>query len=335
MESINLARLTSTIDWLEDEARQNRASVTRIQAQQDELKSYVKDFVDQLRHAEDAITGLRARSLELGTIDEVVTQLRSSVSKLIDQVADVTETTTRHYRGADTEIEKLRIATSEAWSRTDALRLDLDPLPSRTESLAHNQQRLNESIQVAQTGVDQLNVDLTGLGQQIQIMFANQKRLEDRFAELRSELDELHNKDDELNSNRLILAERVNKLEETTVALLAEEDARHKLEDNVNLIRVTLTRVEKDLSATSAKLAESVQQIDSVSIFTRQVDSRREILAERMKEEGDLLKEVRNELAGLLADYARMEEQHRVRQIAELQQQLKDVRTRISRTQPR
>lgn len=335
MESINLARLTSTIDWLEDETRQSKAAVTRIQAQQEELRSYVKDFVDQLRHAEDAITGLRARSSELGTIDEVVTQLRSTVNKLIDQVADLAETSTRHSRGADAEIEKLRGVTSESWSRIDTLRIDLDPLPGRTESLALNQQRLNETIQVAQTGIDQLKIDFSGLGQQLQILFSNQKRLEDRFTDLRTELDELHQKDDELNSNRLILAERVSKLEETTTGLLAEEDARRKLEDQVNLIRVTLTRLEKDHSVTATKVAENAQQIDSVSVFTRQVDSRRESLAERLKEDGVLIQEVRNELAALLADYARMEEQHRVRQIAELQQQLKDVRTRISRTQPR
>ncbi|MCS6800996.1 MAG: hypothetical protein RMM58_04170 [Chloroflexota bacterium] len=331
MQPLEWSRLNGTIAWLEDEARQAKAGLNRLSGQYDQLIGLMRDFADQLRVMQDSLAALRSQTGHIATLDETLKSVQGALAHCRDSLADLTASTDRARKADQGEVERLRGILSEAWRRIEALRSDVDPLTGKIQNLSESQQRIIESIQSAHSANDALRAELAQLAQKIQISAEREKRVDDRFSDLQLQIDALSRHHEALADQLRILSDRLHHAEDRLAAFLAEEDARRALEQQVSLVRVALARVEKLTHDLDVRTTEQKNQIDETYRLAKQVDDRRAALAERVTEQAAAIQRVREELAELLADYESLEEQHRVRLVTELQQQIRDVRARIAK----
>ncbi|GIW06240.1 MAG: hypothetical protein KatS3mg060_1045 [Dehalococcoidia bacterium] len=331
MQPLELSRLNGTLTWLEDEARQAKAGLTRMQGQYDQLLGFMREFSDQLRIMQDGIASLRSQTAQIAQMDEALKSVQGAVAQCRDSLADLAASTDRARKTDQGEVERLRAILAEAWHRIEAIRHDLDPLPGKIQNLNEAQQRVVESVQAANSAHDALRAEVTQLGQKIQISAEREKRVDDRFGDLQLQIDNLARQSETLSDQIRILSDRLIQTEERMSAVLAEEEARRALEQQLHLVRVALSRVEKQAHDLDVRSTEHKQQIDETHRLAKQVDDRRAALAARVDEQAATIARVRDELAELLADYESLEEQHRVRLVAELQQQIRDVRARVAK----
>jgi chromosome segregation ATPase len=331
VQPLELSRLNGTITWLEDEARQSKASLNRLQGQYEQLVGFMRDVADQLRILQDGIATLRSQTGYVAAMDEALKSVQGAVAQCRDSLADLAISTDRARKTDLAEVDRLRTLLAEAWRRIEALRHDLDPLSGRLQHLSEAQQRIVESLQAAQSAHDALRGEVAQLGQKIQISAEREKRVDDRFGDLQLQLDALARHDEALTDQLRILSDRLLQTEERMAAVLAEEEARRSFEEQLHLTRVALTRLEKQTHELDVRSVEHKQLLDETHRLAKQVDDRRAALAGRVDEQAATIQRVRDELAELLADYEALEEQHRVRLVAELQQQIRDVRARVAK----
>jgi chromosome segregation ATPase len=326
-----MTRLNGTLTWLEEEARQTKAALTRLQSQQDQIIGFLRDYADQIRIIQDSIAALRSTTSQIGVMDDALKGAQGALSQVRDSLSDLSSATDRHRKGDLAEVERLRQILNEAWRRIEALRSDLDPLPGRIANVAETQKRLGDSIQSTNEAHDSLRSEVVALGQKLQISVEREKRVDDRFDDHQLQLDALVRRDETAIDQLKILTDRIVETEGRMADVLDEEEARRALEEQVHLLRVQINRVEKQASDLESKATEHGEQIEANHRFGKQVDDRRAALAERVEALAGTMDRYREELAELVADYESLEEQHRVRLIAELQQQVRDVRVRISK----
>lgn len=331
MQPLELSRLNGTLTWLEDEARQAKAGLNRLHGQYEQLVGLIREFSDQLRVMQDAIATLRSQTSHIATMDEALKSVQGALAQCRDSLADLATATDRARKTDQGEVDRLRSVLAEAWHRIETLRHDLDPLPGKLQNLAEAQQRVVESVQAAHSANDALRAEIAQLAQKIQISAEREKRVDDRFGDFQLQIDGLVRQQESVSDQVRILSDRLLQTEERIAAVLAEEEARRSLEQQLHLVRVALARVEKQAHELDVRTTEQKQQIDETHRLAKQVDDRRAALAERVTEQAEAIQRVREELADLLADYETLEEQHRVRLVAELQQQIRDVRTRIAK----
>ncbi|MFN8533766.1 MAG: hypothetical protein U0556_09485 [Dehalococcoidia bacterium] len=331
MQPLELSRLNGTLTWLEDEARQAKAALTRVQTQHDQMLSFLRDYADQLRVTHDQLATLTAKFNQIAHLDEAVKSVEGGVGQYRDALDDLRTATERHRTADQGEVDRLRTILAEAWHRLDALRHEFDPVPGKIQNLGDAQKRIVESVQTATSAHDVLQAEVVQLGQRIQIGVERERRIDERAGDLQLQIDVLKRQDETLTDQLKILSDRVLHNEEQMSAVLAEEEARRLLEEQLHLIRVTTVRVEKLVHDLETRAADQGQQIDEAHRFARQVDDRRASLASRVDEQAETIQRMRDELAELLAEYESLEEQHRVRLVAELQQQIRDVRARIAK----
>lgn len=335
MQPFDRTQVSSTLSWMEEELRHTKGVLARLQTQHEQLLEFVRDHLDQFRISQDALSAMKAQLAQILVIDDAVKSVQASNNQLREQHMEFHAEVDRRRRADLTEVERIRQVLSETWQRVDQLRSDLDPLTTRVENLAEAQPRMVESIQALQHVQDDLAQQITALGQRFQSGAEREKRVDDRFEDVQAQLNAVEKRDEQLADSQKIAADRVVNLEERMALVLAEEEERRSLDEQVHLVRVALTRGEKQIAELAAQAAEQRQQLENVEHYAKQVDTRRSLLGERLDETNASIEQLRTDFTDLLADFGQMEEQHRVRLMTELTQQVKDVRARIAKAKNR
>ena len=335
MEHVDVAGLTHTIDWLEDEVRQQKAAVTKVQGQHDQVLVYLKDYIDQLQALQDGLHLVRTQAAQLPQLASEIQRIHSILNTVRDSITDAAGIAERHNRSLQSEVERMRTVVSESWQRIETLRRDLDPLPSRIQMLSDSQKRVMDTTQELGSRIDSMRLEITSIAGRMDSFGERDKHIDERFGDIGKELDGIRKRDDSYFDKHRIVADRVSVLEAALTKLQAEEENRRKLEELVNVQRVGLSRIEKVGSDSKTAIEGQAEQIDELARRIKNVDDKRETLSQKVEEHGTALSGLRDEITEVLVDYESMEEQQRVRHVTELQQQIKEIKSRISKLRNR
>ncbi|MCS7001258.1 MAG: hypothetical protein NZ518_00265 [Dehalococcoidia bacterium] len=335
MQPLEYSRVAGTLEWLEQEARQSKAAIAKLQSQNEQIIKFIRDHVDQLRLAQDSLSTLRVQIGQVATLDEAVKLLQSAHAQTRESLAELSGAAERQRRGDQAEVERLRQLVAEVWQRAEALRRDLEPMTNRLQGFAEAQKRMIDQVQQTQNAQDVLKSEINAVALRLQGYTDREKKADERFLDLQQHLNALQKKDETLGDQYKILLERVVAAEQTMSGVIADQEKMRALDEQLHVLRVHLQRLDKQVVELSASLDQQAQSVEETRRLARQVDDRRAALAERLSEQGAAITQLRQELSELLADFETMEEQHRVRMVAELQQQIKDVRARVARARNR
>jgi chromosome segregation ATPase len=331
VQPLELSRLSGTLNWLEDETRTLKAALTRVQGQQEQVLGFLRDYADQVRVLQDAVTSVRTQLGQVATLDEAVKTLQGIVAQLRDTAQESAEASERRRKADQAETERLRAILAETWHRLDTLQSEVAPLVSKLQNLAEAQKRLSDALQSLNAAQDNFRGELAQFSQRLQASAERERRVDDRFGDVHLQLDALERRDETLSDQLKVLTDRLVQTEERMSAVLAEVEARHALEEQLQRLRVTVGRLEQHTQELETRTSEQARLLDETHRLTRQVDDRRAALATRIDEQAEAIARLRTELTELLAEYESLEEQHRVRLVTELQQQIREVRARVAK----
>lgn len=328
MEKSGASTSPGTLQWFEEEQYRSKINVTKLQQQVEQFQAALWDQLERIQQGEQALAAAMAQLARMPKLEEELRQFREVAAGLQESWLKLEERRGEEERGHLAELERDRQARGEAgrklellereaqnlWTKLSALEdgyrrsaASFLELQQRTEGLVHEDQRLEARIH--------------GLSEQLR---HGEQEL-DRF---RQEQEALR-KQDEVTSGRLhILGEQIKELQDHLGAVRGAEQLQQEIQERLELQRLEGQRLERQNADIQTTQEEQHSLLEDLGRELNQLSGKSQTLVEHLDQVREQMWGVREEIAQQFSQLAQKEEQQKRRQIAELEQQIRELRGR-------
>jgi len=325
MEKVDQASLSGTIGWLENEYREQQVAISRLQQQLEQVNNAVHQQTLDIRLLEDSITSLRNQVLRLPKIDEALNQVSHLINQIQNALAEQSQRSEKFERQYQVDVERLRQGAAELWQRTELIEKETEPLGVRLLTLGDTQKRQQESLIGQQAAIEKLDRQLGAVSNRLELQGEQNRRTEQGIGRFDSEIEALR-KQDELLAHRIQgVADLAKRIDEQMAAVLAEERLRRDLAERVEVQRVQHQRTQDALVEVQQSDQQQARQLEGLVKSLRELDERGKAVSDRVNALREQLIQVRSEFASHLAELQFLLDQQKRRQVAQVQQELKEL----------
>ncbi|MDO8672202.1 MAG: hypothetical protein Q7O66_12355 [Dehalococcoidia bacterium] len=331
MESADTTRASGLLGWLEEEQHQTKAALGRAQYQLDQLVNLAKEQAGQIRAIHEDLAAARNQLSRVTALDEIARQLRENLARMQSSFTQSMQETEKDHRGQQVEIERNKQAINDIWLRLDGTYKEFEPLLGRAQALSDSVRRHDETLGLLAKNFDAFQQHSETLNARSQIAVDQGRRNESAIEGVNRQLDNLRGQDELLMSRLQIVTNNLRQIDEQTAAVLAEEQLRLDLAERLQVVRLEQQRLEKQIANTIPLVDMHTGRLDEQVRELRQVEDRRQVTAEDLRELRLLLLEHISRVDNNLIAVEELEERHTRRQISELEFQANDFKERIAK----
>jgi len=326
VESNEGTPVTATLTWLEEEYRQSKAQINRLQQQMEQLLNLTRDTSDKLRAAEENVGVLTAKLNVLPKLEDEIRQLRDLVGKVHaaqGQDAARMEEIERARRG---ESDRDRQSRSEMWHRLDYIEGQKDALQAKVDVLDENQKKYQDNIAMLHQHLDKVGRQNEVLEGRIQRTLEQGRHEEQEFTRLSREIDALRHQDEVISSRVQIAADQVKRIDEQNQEIISQESLKLDLSEKIDSIRADQQRTEKLLVEVQQISLESRERLEGHARLLSRLETRLQTNADNLAEARQQALEIRQQLAEQIMELLQLQEQQRRRSMSALEQDLQEIR---------
>ncbi|MBI2865112.1 MAG: hypothetical protein HYX94_11180 [Chloroflexi bacterium] len=331
MEGTETTRVSSLLGWLEEEHHQTKAALGRLQYQLEQLVNLAREQAGQIRTLQEEVAAARNQLGRVSAVEELARQLREAVARLQSSFSQHAQETDKDDKARQGDIERNKQAINEIWLRLDSTFKEFEPLLGKAQTTSDSIRRHDEALGGLAKTVDGLKQQTETLAARTQIAVDQSRRNEGEIESIYRQLDALRGQDDVVVARFQILADKVKQIDEQVVAVLAEEQMRVDLGERLQVVKLEHQRLEKQFVDIAPLVDVHSVRLDEQARETRQVEDRRQLLADDLREVKQLLLDHIARLDNSLIGIEELAERHKRRQVAELEIQASDLKERIAR----
>lgn len=331
MEGVDSARVTGLLGWLEEQHHQTKAQVARLQYQIEQLSNLTREQAGQIRTAQEELAAARNQLNRWSVIDETVRQLREVIARLQGTQAEHLQETDKDEKGRQQELERAKQAVNDMWLRIDNVYKEFEPLLGKVQAISDVTKRHQEAVGELFKSTDSLGKQTETLAARLQIANEQGRRNEGETDRINKLLEALQTQDGVATTRLQVLADKVKQVDEQMAAVLAEEQLKLDLNERIQVLRLEQQRLEKAVTNISPMIDIHSVRMDEQARELRQVEERRLITAEEVKELKQVLAEQTARFEGYLIGIEELEERHKRRQVTELELQANEIKGRIAK----
>ena len=326
MDATEATALSNALQFLEEEQRQYKTQIFKFQQQLEQLQGTLWTLGDRVNTLEGAIATVMAHGSRVARLEEDLRQTREFVEHFQSEFETRHQQETAGERLIQTELERERQARTELLQKLDDLEQNQAGMLEKVQIMEEIGRRRQEELHQLERSLEPLRVRDDQLSQQIAGSYEAQKRQAQELAELQQEQKSLQAQDEVVQGRVQHLADQVRRLE--------SEDSLQNLEQRLTAMLVEqneLHRAERQrLERTSVELQMSYEQyrsmVDDLQQQMLQLQGKAQAVTQYLEQVREQFWELRNALGEQFTKIVAAEEQHRRRQITELEQQIKDLR---------
>lgn len=325
------AQIAGTVDWLEDEHRQLRARVGRLEQEIEQLAAAGRE--QTLRQRADAadLEALRQHLNRVPGLEETIRLVQEDVGDLRSLLTRQTAAGERGERAFALELDRVRLTIAEISQRLATLVDEVQPLPVRIQALGDHGRRVQDQLTDVQRTVEEILGRQSTVQSKIDLSVEQTHRVEQGLAAVGGEFAPLRRQDEVLASRIQIAIDLARQVEGRMVEALAEEQARRELAERVEILRAERQRIQQQLADLEHASAGLIERTDELGRLLRQETDRRRTTDERVGQiEGRFLNVRQTTNEAIIALWQAAEERKR-QEIGLLQDQAKALRDTLKR----
>ncbi|HLC29970.1 MAG TPA: hypothetical protein VJM51_04230 [Dehalococcoidia bacterium] len=326
MDATEATALSNALQFVEEEQRQYKTQIFKFQQQLEQLQGTLWTLGDRVNTLEGAIATVMAHGSRVARLEEDLRQTREFVEHFQSEFEARHQQETTGERLIQTELERERQARTELLQKLDDLERNQAGTLEKLQTIEEVGRRRQEELHQLERSLEPFRVRDDQLSQQIAGSYEAQKRQAQELAELQQEQKSLQAQDEVVQGRVQHLADQVRRLESEESLQNLEQRLTAMLVEQNELHRAERQRLER----TSVELQMSYEQyrsmVDDLQQQMLQLQGKAQAVTQYLEQVREQFWELRNALGEQFTKIVAAEEQHRRRQITELEQQIKDLR---------
>lgn len=326
MEGIDIPSLGNTVQWLEEEQRQNKAVVFKFQQLVEQLQGSLWGLGDRVNTVEGAIATVMAHGSRVARLEEDLRQAREVLERLQSVSTEERQQEVAEERLRQAELERERQAHTEVLHKQELLEREQAGLRDKLQVLDEAGRRRQEELFHLEQALEPLRAQNEQLANRLTTFQDHTKRQDQALEELRQEQRSLQAQDEVTQGRVQHLGEQVHRLEGQEALRDLEQRLSGSLTEQSELHRVERQRLEREFVELQLSFEQYRSTLEDLQQELSQLQGKSQALTQYLEQVREQVWELRNDLGEQLGGVAASEEQHRRRQIAELEQQIKELR---------
>jgi len=316
------------VPWLEEEVRQAKALVHKLQQQVEQTTNQAWVLSQGLQKAEDVLAAVSAQLVALPQVQDEVRQLKEQVGRLHERFLASQGRMEETVRQQQTAMEREREERSASLRRFEGIEKLTQSYEGRVLAMEEGQRRVRDDIALLQKRAIELDKGLDDVAGKVARHGEAVKRLEQESGRVHAELDALAKQDSALSERVGLYGEQARRTEEQVGVIGADRVVRQEFADVQTHSRGEQQRLSERLKALEQTLDEMRQRAEDQSRALELAESKGATQMERVTLFHQQIRDHRQQVAEFLRKLTQFEERQKRRQLASLEQELKEIKQR-------
>jgi hypothetical protein len=317
-----------TVIWLEEELRQAKISLHKMQQQVDQAQNQIWNLVESVRKVEDLFTAHASHIAGFPHLQDEVRQTKEQLGRLQERALANQSRLEEAIRQQQVAVERERAERSGSVRRVEAVEKLAQSYEGRVLALEEGGRRFRDDVSVLEKRLEAVDKGVEEVATKTARHGEAVKRLEETTRRLHTGTDALIKQDTILAERIQLLAEQVRRLGEQ-VAVLAEDHVVHQeLTDIQESWHTDGQRLDERLKALEQALGEQHQRAEDQARVLELLESKDQTQMERLAAFQQQIREQRQQVVEYLRKLSQFQERQKRRQLAALEQELKEMKQR-------
>ena len=316
------------VPWLEEEVRQTKALVHKLQQQVEQTTNQAWVLSQGLRKAEDLLAAMSAQSAAMPQLQDEVRQLKEQVGRLHERLLASQGRMEETVRAQQTGMEREREERSATMRRLEATEKLTQSYEGRVLAMEEGQRRIRDDIALLQKRAVELDKSVEDAVGKTARHGESVKRLEQESSRVHAELDALAKQDSAISERLQLFGEQARRTEEQVSIVSADRVTRQDFAEAQAQWRGEQQRLADRLKAMEQTLDEVRQRAEDQGRALELLESKAATQMERVTLFQQQIRDHRQQVAEFLRKLAQFEERQKRRQLAALEQELKEIKQR-------
>lgn len=313
------------VEWLEDELRQTKAHLHKVEHQLEQLLNQVWNLEGNLRRVEETMNAVGVAGAALPGLQEELRQVKDQIARLNDRHTAFANRAEEVGRQRQAEVERERQERAALVKQVENLAKGVGQYDSRIQAVEDSGRHLDEDVGNLRLSHKNLVRDLEELTSRAARNLEAALRAEQEIGRVTGEQDSLH-------QNGLVLAERLNLL----LAQLQRDEGRldklesyldlpQEIKDQMNRGRFEREQMAERLTSLERSTGELLEQTREFTEGVARLQVRSDHHGSALLAMTEELRQHRQLVADQLKRLARVMERQRRRQAESLAEEIKEL----------
>ena len=325
MTSADIGNLAKTVGWLEEENRQHKSAVFKVQQAADQLQGGVWTLSDRLNAVEGSLNIVVDHSSRLVRVENDLHNIRELLERLDSRFEQEKIPDAQEDRRRQAEQERERQTQAETAKQYDVLDKAHRALMDRVQTIEEMARRRQEELFQVTQGIDGLHTLAEKQGSLIKAQQTRNEHQSRQIEEATNALEGLQGQDEVIQGRLQYLTDQVRRFESQADLREAETRLTQLLSEQGELSKVDRQRLERTLVEVQIGFEQHRSSVDDLRQELIQLSGKSRSQGEHLEQVREALWGFQNELGDQFSGWADRTEQAHRRYIAELEKQIKDL----------
>jgi chromosome segregation ATPase len=316
------------VTWLEEELRQAKLSLHKLQQQVEQAQNQIWNLVESVRKVEDLFSAHASHIAGFPHLQDEVRQTREQLGRLQERALANQSRLEEAIRQQQAAVERERGERSGSVRRVEAVEKLAQSYEGRVLAVEEGGRRFRDDVSLLEKRLEAVNKGVEEVATKTARHGEAVKRLEETTRRLHTETDALIKQDSILAERVQLFVEQMRRLGEQ-VAILGEDHVVHQeLADIRENWHADGQRLDERLKALEQALGEQHQRAEDQARVLELLGSKEQTQVERLAAFQQQIREQRQQVVEYLRKLSQFQERQKRRQLAALEQELKEMKQR-------
>jgi chromosome segregation ATPase len=316
------------VSWLEEELRQAKSQLHKLEQQVEQARNQLWNLVESVQKGEDVLSAVAAHLAAFPHLQDEMRQAKEQLGRLQErQLANqgrIEEAVRQQQAAAEREREEY----SASLRRLEATERLSQSYEGRMLAVEENVRRFRDDISLLEKRLEVADKGGEELAGKTARHSEVVKRLEEEMRRLHGEIDALTKQDSILSERAQLLLEQVRRLAEQVTILSEDRVVQQELADVQEHWRMEDQRLDERLKALERAMGERLQHAEDHARALELLESKSQTQAERLAAFQQQIREQRQQVVTYLRKLSQFQERQKRRQLAAMEQELKEMKQR-------
>ena len=312
--------------WLEDELREAKAQISRLEQGISEARGQIAGLTAQVHASEDRSASASARLAEIPQVTSQVGQVRKTLTQVEEQVGTADRRLNEGLRLQQIETERIRQELNGTHRRMDLVERLVETSAARFEHLEEADRRLQEAITLTKQQNEALERHQESADLRTSRGLDAMKRYEHEIGRLELDIGALQAHEGLWTERLQAFGEGMRRIEQQNEALTVEVVEQRNITEKIELLRAEIHRVADRVSVSETDADACQQDLSDQRRLLGLLDGKDRGIMERLSTLQSDLATYRDQVADQFHRLHLALDRHRRRQIEELERDLRELK---------
>jgi chromosome segregation ATPase len=322
---------TSSVDaipWLEEEVRQAKSQLYKLEQQVEQARNQLWNLAETVQKGEDVLSALGSHLAAFPHLQDEVRQAKEQLGRLQERQLANQSRIEEMMRQQQAAAERQREEHSASLRRLEAVERLVQSYEGRMLAVEEGGRRFREDASILEKRAEGAEKSREEMATKTARHSEALKRLEEEARRLHTEADALTKQDSVLSERVQLLVEQVRRLGEQVTILSEDRVVHRELADAQNRWQADGQHLDERLKTLEQLLGEQRQRAEDHARVLELLESKTQTQMERLAGFQQQIREQRQQVVDFLRKSSQFQERQKRRQMAAMEQELKEMKQR-------